>query len=201
MPGASSTSSLHCGTGGFSIRRRAPTRLGDWRQIFRAAGSFVSSGFPPTRRRIELLPDHRIRPCRRHEHYWHVADGRDGLELRIEGNGLRSCALRRSEDGTWHGRYLQSPGMPVELVPTDAGSPAEQRCDGADRAALLSLLDRILDSGASLPWDREVARDLAGSATHASRARSGGDRAPEDESARRCRDPPGRGGRRCARWA
>jgi hypothetical protein len=26
----------------------------------------------------------------------------------------------------------------------------------------MSLLDRILDSGASLPWDREVARDLAG---------------------------------------
>ena len=113
-------------------------------------------------RRIELLPDHRIRPCRSYEHYWHVADGRDGLELRIEGNGLRSCALRQSGDGTWHGRYLQSPGMPLELVPTGAGKSAETRCDGADRAALLSVIDRILASSVSLPCDREVAGDFAG---------------------------------------
>ena len=113
-------------------------------------------------RQIELLPDHRIRPCRSYEHYWHVADGRDGLELRIEGNGLRSCALRQSGDGTWHGRYLQSPGMPLELVPTGAGKSAETRCDGADRAALLSVIDRILASSVSLPCDREVAGDFAG---------------------------------------
>jgi hypothetical protein len=112
-------------------------------------------------RRIELLSDHRIRPHREHEHYWHVADGPKGFELRIEGNGLRGCALWLSDDGTWRGRSLQSPGMPVELVPT-AGGPVEQRRDGPDRKALMSLLDRILDSGAALPWDREVMRDLAG---------------------------------------
>jgi len=113
-------------------------------------------------RRIELLPDHRIRPAGRHEYYWHVADGPHGLELWIEAHGLRGCALRRSEDGAWHGRSLQSPGMPVELVRAGAGGPVEQRSHGPDREALMSLLDRILDSGAALPWDREVTRDLAG---------------------------------------
>jgi hypothetical protein len=113
-------------------------------------------------RRIELLPDHRIRPARQHEHYWHVADGADGLELRLEGNGLRSCALRRSDDGTWRGRYLQAPGMTVELVPAVAGSPAEQRPCDPGREALISLIDRVLESGAVLPWDREAARDLVG---------------------------------------
>jgi hypothetical protein len=113
-------------------------------------------------RRIELLPDHRIRPAGRHEHYWHVADGPEGFELRIEGNGLSGCALRRSEDGTWHGRSLQSPGMPVELVPAGACGPVGEPRHGPDREALMSLLDRILDSGAALPWDREAMRDLAG---------------------------------------
>jgi hypothetical protein len=113
-------------------------------------------------RRIELLPDHRIRPAGRHEHYWHVADGPHGLELRIEGYGLRGCALRPSEDATWRGRSLQSPGMPIELVPAGARGPVERRRHGPDREALMSLLDRILDIGASLPWDRDVARDLAG---------------------------------------
>ncbi len=113
-------------------------------------------------RRIELLRDHRIRPAGRHEHYWHVADGPAGFELRLEGNGLQGCALRRSEDGTWRGRSRQSPGMPVELVAARAGCPVEQCNHGPDRKALMSLLDRILDSGAALPWDREVMRDLAG---------------------------------------
>lgn len=111
---------------------------------------------------IELLPDHRIRPAGRHEYYWHVADDPDALELRIEGNGLRGCALRQSADGIWRGRCLQSPGMPVELVPAGAGGPVEQRRDGLDRQAVMSLLDRILASAAALPWDREVTRDLVG---------------------------------------
>jgi hypothetical protein len=111
---------------------------------------------------IELLPDHRIRPGRRHEHYWHVADGSQGLELRIDGHGLRGCALRQSEDGTWRGQSLQPPGMPIELVPAGARTSVERRRDSPDREALMSLLDRILDLGAALPWDREVTRDLAG---------------------------------------
>lgn len=113
-------------------------------------------------RRIELLPDHRIGGGRSHESYWHVADGADGPELRIEGDGFPSCALRRSGDGKWCGRLLQAPGMPVELVPTPAGGLPGNRNLGRAGEALMPLLDRILDSGASLPWDREVARDLVG---------------------------------------
>jgi hypothetical protein len=113
-------------------------------------------------RLIELVPDHRVRPAGRHEHYWHVADGPEGFELRIEGNGLCGCALRRSEDGTWRGRFLQSPGMPAELVPAAVLGPVEQRRDCPDREALMSLLDRILNSGAALPRDREMTRDLTG---------------------------------------
>jgi hypothetical protein len=112
-------------------------------------------------RRIELLPDHRIRPARGYEHYWHVSDAPHGPELRIEGNGLRSCALHQSGDGIWRGRYLQPPGMPVELAPTGADNSVEVRCQNSDRAALFSVLDRILDRAASLPSDREVMGDLA----------------------------------------
>jgi len=113
-------------------------------------------------RKVELLADHRIRPGRQYEHYWYAGDGPDGPELRIERNGLRSCALRLSEDGTWRGRYLQPPGMPVELVPADAGNFVECCRHGSDRDALLLIVDRMLDSGISLSWDREVARDLVG---------------------------------------
>ena len=112
--------------------------------------------------RIELLSDHRLRPVRRHEHYWHIADGSGGLELRFEGNGLRSCALRLSENGAWRGRYLQAPGMPVELVPIGADLRAEQCPLRVEREAVVSLLDRVLDLAVALPWDREVARDLVG---------------------------------------
>jgi hypothetical protein len=114
-------------------------------------------------RRIELLPDHRIRPGRGYEYYWHVADGPRGLELHIEGHGLHACALHQSANGIWRGQYLQPPGMPVELVPTGADNPVEVRCQSSDRQALLSVLDRILDRAASLPCDLEVMRDLTGS--------------------------------------
>ena len=131
--------------GGFSIRRRAANEGRQLEADLARSREFRLVRVSSDERQIELLPDHRVRPCRSYEHYWHVADGRDGLELRIEGNGLRSCALRQSGDGTWHGRYLQSPGMPLELVPAGAGKSAETRCDGADRAALLSVIDRIFD--------------------------------------------------------
>jgi len=113
-------------------------------------------------RRIELLPDHRIRPARGYEHYWYISDAPHGLQLRIEGNGLRSCALHQSGDGIWRGRYLQPPGMPVELVPVTAGSSARVPNHGRDHEALISVLDRILDRAASLPCDLQVMRDLAG---------------------------------------
>ena len=113
-------------------------------------------------RRIELLPDHRIRPARGYEHYWHVSDAPNGPELRIEGNGLRSCALQQSEDGIWRGRYLQPPGMPVELVPATEGNSSKALNDGRESEALISVLDRILDRAALLPCDVHVMRDLAG---------------------------------------
>jgi hypothetical protein len=113
-------------------------------------------------RRIALLPDHRIGPGREHERYWYVADGTNGLELRIEGDGLRSCALRRSDDGTWRGRLSQPPGMPVELISTGAGDTAKTPDPDRDGGTLMELLDRVLNLSASLPWDNEVARDLSG---------------------------------------
>jgi hypothetical protein len=113
-------------------------------------------------RRIELLPDHRFRPPGRHGHYWHVADGLRGPELSIEANGLRGCALQQCEDGVWRGRSLQAPGMPIELVPAGTNGPVDHRHQEPDRKALMSVLARVLDSGAALPWDREVMRDLVG---------------------------------------
>jgi hypothetical protein len=141
-----------------------PTRSNEARRLETdlARREFRFTRVSSDERRIELLPDHRIRPARGHEHYWHVADGMHGLELRIEGSGLRSCALRQSADGIWNGRYLQSPAMPVELMPAAAGSSAEAPYHGSEREALFSVLDRIFDLSASLPFDREVVRDLAG---------------------------------------
>ena len=112
-------------------------------------------------RLIELLPDHRIRPGRGSELYWYVADCRDGQELCLEGRGLRSCALRR-EEAIWRGRYLQPPGMPIELVPVTAEEPTGEHRPSTEHETLMALLDRVLDCGAALPWDREIARDLEG---------------------------------------
>jgi len=114
-------------------------------------------------RRIELLPGHRIGAGGDdRERYWYVADGVEGPELRLEGSGLQSCALRCSEDGRWRGRLLQKPYMPVELVPVSGGDLTENQTFIGKRETLLSLLDRMLQSGAQLPWDHEVARDLLG---------------------------------------
>jgi len=113
-------------------------------------------------RRIELLPDHSIGAGRLHERYWYIGDGAAGPELRIEGDGLLSCALQRSGDGRWYGRLLQAPGMPVELIPVAAGHPTEKRAVREVDGALMSILDRVLESGAMLAPDREVSRDLVG---------------------------------------
>ncbi len=113
-------------------------------------------------RRIELLRDHRFGAGHAYERYWYVADGANGIELQIEGDGLRSCTLRRSSDGRWRGWLSQPPGMPVELVSASAGDAAEKPGPSQERAALMLLLDRVLDFTASLAWDNEVARDLCG---------------------------------------
>ena len=113
-------------------------------------------------RRIELLPDHRIRPAQGYEHYWYLVKAAHGPELRMEGNGLHSCALHQSEDGIWRGRYLQPPGMAVELVPATSGSSAKVPNHSSEQEALISVLDRILDHAASLPRNLQVMRDLAG---------------------------------------
>ena len=113
-------------------------------------------------RGVALLPDHRISPGRRWERYWHVADGANGLELRIEGVGFHSCALQRSADGIWRGRLLQPPGMPVELVCEDRDQPVGPNLLERGGNGLSSLFDRVLATDALLPWDCEVARDLVG---------------------------------------
>jgi hypothetical protein len=108
-------------------------------------------------RRIALLPDHRVRSSVALERYWYVADGDPGPELRIEGEGVPVCALRQDGDRVWRGRMRQAPGMPIELAPL----VSIQKQDEPD-AALLALIDRVLDIGAALPTDGEVARDVLG---------------------------------------
>jgi hypothetical protein len=112
-------------------------------------------------RRLELLPDHRIRSSELSARYWYFADGADAPELRIEGNGVQLCALRRSGDGIWRGPLLQPPGMPVELIPTAGDAIADRSC-GEAREGLMAVLYRVLEMGALLPRDREGARDLVG---------------------------------------
>ena len=142
-----------------------PSRSDDARRLeaeLARIREFLLTRVSSDERRIALLPDHRIGAGREYERYWYVADGANGLELRIEGDGLRSCTLRRSDDGTWRGRLSQPPGMPVELVSEGAGDTAEESRPGPDRGALMSLLDRVLDLSALLARDNEVVRDLSG---------------------------------------
>jgi len=111
-------------------------------------------------RRIVLLPDHRIRSNIHYERYWYVADGEAGPELKIEGDGVPVHTMQPYDDGVWRGRMLQPPGMPVELAPLVPG--ATQTVSGEMSETLLALLDGVLDIGAALPNDREVARDVLG---------------------------------------
>jgi hypothetical protein len=111
-------------------------------------------------RRIALLADHRIRSDVTLERCWYVADGASGPELRIQGDGVPVHSLRQDADGVWRGRMLQPPGMPVELTPF--ASRATPAVSDATSEVLLALLDGMLDIGAALPNDREVARDVLG---------------------------------------
>ena len=114
--------------------------------------------------RMELLHGHRIGAgASGNELYWWIADGEAGPELIIEGDGYRSCVLCCSADGIWRGQYLSKPGMPIELFP-DPSRDKTLLIRNSDSASglMISLLDRILDTYASLPWDGEVMRDFIG---------------------------------------
>ena len=113
---------------------------------------------------MELLPGHRIGTgASGHELYWWIADGAEGPELILEGDGYRSCTLRCSADEIWRGEYLSKPMMPVELFPDPFSSkPSPVRNSESESSLLLSLLDRFLEAYASLPWDGELMRDFVG---------------------------------------
>jgi hypothetical protein len=68
--------------------------------------------------------------------------------------------MSQHADGVWRGRMLQPPGMPVELAPL--ATRAVHVVSDATSAVLLALLDGMLDIGAALPTDHEVARDVLG---------------------------------------
>ncbi|HUA32057.1 MAG TPA: hypothetical protein VMA09_00510 [Candidatus Binataceae bacterium] len=112
---------------------------------------------------VELLADHRVvSGASLTERYWYVADGAHGPELRLEGNGIESCALEFANDGIWRGKYLQRPYMPIELVPVPPDFPAQSRATGDPADSLMPLVKRILEAGEALPSDREVERDIVG---------------------------------------
>ena len=54
--------------------------------------------------KLVLLPDHRIGEGARDAlRYWCLADGADGIELRLFGGGVLRCALHQGADGAWRG--------------------------------------------------------------------------------------------------
>jgi hypothetical protein len=114
-------------------------------------------------RRMELLRGNRIGAgISGHELYWWIADGEQGPELIVEGDGYRSCVLRCSDDGTWRGQYLSRPEMPVELIPEPSRCKAHASRNSGSEGVMASLLDRMLDAYAALPWDSEMMRDFVG---------------------------------------
>ena len=124
-------------------------------------GEFSFVRLASDEQRMKLLPNHRADCDARSLRYWYVADGPEGLELRFEGQGLQSCALKRSDDGIWRGQLLQKPYMPVELIPMRAGSGDHLYFD-QKKESLVPLVERILEIVGLLPWDAEVARDSIG---------------------------------------
>jgi hypothetical protein len=113
-------------------------------------------------RRMELLHGHRIGAgASGHELYWWIADGTQGPELILEGDGYRSCVLRCSADGIWRGKYLSMPAMPVEFF-ADLSRGETSLTWNSQSENDIALLDRVLEVYSSLPWDGEVMRDFAG---------------------------------------
>ncbi len=122
--------------------------------------NFTMTRVSSDERAVALLPDHRIQSNVTQERYWYIADGDLGPELRIEGNGVPVHTMVQHTDGVWRGRMLQPPGMPVELALR--ATRAVPVVSDATSAVLLALLDGMLDIGAALPTDHEVARDVLG---------------------------------------
>jgi hypothetical protein len=73
---------------------------------------------------LELLPSHRIgvghAAC---ESVWYVTEQRGELALVLASQTAVTCALRRSPDGAWRGRWIVHERMPVELLPYGGESP------------------------------------------------------------------------------
>jgi hypothetical protein len=114
-------------------------------------------------RRMELLHGNRVGAgVTGHELYWWIADGEQGPELILEGDGYRSCVLRCSADQIWRGEYLSKPAMPVELYRDSSRKKTPLLRNSESESLLLPLLDRILSAYTSLPWDSEVMRDFVG---------------------------------------
>ncbi|MGO9357464.1 MAG: hypothetical protein ACLP1D_07290 [Xanthobacteraceae bacterium] len=92
---------------------------------------------------VALRPQHVVEGGSPDERCWFVADGADGLELRIVARGLLTCALRRAEDGIWRGG---AGTFSVELhseLPQFARDLDATAADSA--AALIAVADRLLD--------------------------------------------------------
>jgi len=95
-------------------------------------------------RQITLLPEHRIAPgAHDTERYWFVADSVDGLELRITGKGVLTCALRQVADGAWRG---VAGAMCVTLNPATPAYAVDLDAQAVGDAAWLEVVDAVLAS-------------------------------------------------------
>lgn len=110
---------------------------------------------------VTLRPQHVIEGGSPDERCWFVADGTDGLELRIVARGLLTCALRREANDIWRGvagKYQ------VELHPELPHFARDLDAGAADAsAALLAVADRLLDGAGphSCGEDSDLAIALA----------------------------------------
>jgi hypothetical protein len=146
-----------------------PARSAEARRLEREAARIRHYRFTRVssdERPIELLGDHRIgEGAGEGQFNWHVADGEDGPEMILEGEGRRSCALRLSPaDGTWRGRLAHDGRMPVEVAPAPRGAAPVIGSvgDGREGSPAAALLDQVLEAYERVPWDAEVARDFVG---------------------------------------
>jgi hypothetical protein len=99
---------------------------------------------------VTFRPQHVVEGCVS-EHCWFVADGVDGLELRLVARGILSCALRRSADAIWRGTAGHfvielHPEIPDFLLGMDSVAAASSN-------ALLAMADKLLDCASTLSGD------------------------------------------------
>jgi hypothetical protein len=110
---------------------------------------------------VAFRPGHLIEGGRADlERYWFVADGAEGLELRIVARGILSCALRRDAEGVWFG---VAGGLSVRMSPEPRDFAQGLRpAATASSAALLAIADRLLECAGTPPRsDDELVVTLA----------------------------------------